>query len=87
MKINNIKVNKKDKEVIITLNTIFYPREYILRTAEKFKDICWSNLEGDPEGCLFLSLKPKKKEEIDLDFLGFEFMNHLLAEIKDEVNW
>lgn len=91
-KINNIKIiNKKGKggEVVVTINTVFYPKDYILRTAEKFENICWINLEGDPEGCLFLSLKPKKKDmkDIDLNSLGYEFMNHLLAEIKNEVNW
>jgi hypothetical protein len=87
-KTNNIKVNRKGKgEVVITINTLFYPKDYILRTAEKFEDICWTNLEGDPNGCLFLSLKPKKAKEIDLNSLGYEFMNHLLAEIKDEVSW
>lgn len=89
-KISNIKINRESKggkEVVITINTVFYPREYILRTAEKFRDICWAKFEGDSEGCLSLHLKPKKKFDVNLNTLGYEFMNHLLAEIKEEVNW
>ena len=85
-KINNIKINKKTNEVVVNINTVFYNNDYILRATERFKDICWTKLKGDPEGCLSLSLKPKRKGEIDLNALGFEFMNHLLAEVKSEVN-
>ncbi len=79
---NNIAVDEKNKEVKIMINTILYPKEIILKTAEKFEDLCWVELSGDPEGCMFLSLKPKT-EDIDYNDIGFEFMNHLLAELKE----
>lgn len=79
---SNISVDEKNKEVRIMINTIFYPKEYILKTAEKFEDFFWVKLDGDPEGCMSLSLKPKN-ENVDYSSVGLEFMNHLLAEIKE----
>ncbi len=79
---NNIKIDEKNKEVKIMINTIFYPKEFILKTAEKFEDFFWVKLTGDPEGCMSLSLKPKDGN-IDYVNVGFEFMNHLLAAAKE----
>ena len=79
---NNIAVDENNKEVKIMINTIFYPKDFILKTAEKFEDLCWVELSGDPEGCMSLSFKPKN-EDMDYNNIGFEFMNHLLAAIKE----
>ena len=79
---SNILVNQEDNEIKIIINTAFYPKEIILRNAENFKDLCWINLTGNPEGCVSLSLKLKNKN-LDCNKIGFEFMNHLLAEMKE----
>lgn len=79
---NNIKIDEKTKEVNIIINTIFYPKEFIIKTGERFKDSCWVELTGNPEGCMSISLKPKNGD-VDHVNIGFEFMNHLLAEIKE----
>lgn len=79
---NNIKIDEINKEVKIMINTIFYPKEQILETAEKFEDIYFANLSGDSEGCMLLSLKPKN-ETTDYRNVGLEFMNHLLASVKE----
>jgi hypothetical protein len=79
---NNIKIDEKTKEVNIMVNTMFYPKELIIKTGEIFKDFCWVRLDGDPEGCMLISLTPKN-EDVDNVNIGFEFMNHLLAGVKE----
>jgi len=79
---NNINIDEKTKEVNIIVNTIFYPNELIVKTGEIFKDLCYVRLGGDPEGCMLISLTPKN-ENVDNVNIGFEFMNHLLAGIKE----
>lgn len=79
---NNINIDEKTKEVNIIVNTIFYPNELIVKTGEIFKDFCYVRLGGDPEGCMLISLTPKN-ENVDNVNIGFEFMNHLLAGIKE----
>ena len=79
---NNILIDDKNKEVIINLNTVFYPEAFIIKTAEKFENFCWINLSGNSDKCVNVSLKPKD-DAISYDKVGFEFMNHLLATIKD----
>jgi hypothetical protein len=79
---SNILVNQKDNGIKIKINTAFYPKEIILKTAENFKDLCWIDLAENPEGCVSLCLKLKNKN-VDCNKIGFEFMNHLLAEMKE----
>ncbi|MEM2918469.1 MAG: HxsD-like protein [Candidatus Altiarchaeota archaeon] len=80
--LKNIKISKN--EFRIKLNLVLYPEEYILKTAKKFSDICSFNIieNTEEENAITISLKPKDKS-IDVKYAGYEFMNHVLSEIKN----
>lgn len=78
-RINNIRTDRKKNAVEITVNPAFYPIEIIEATAEKFSAACnISKNVGD--SCIKIVLKPKSP--MPLDTIGYEFMNHLLADLK-----
>ena len=72
----------KDNSVQITLNLEFYPKDKILKATQDFSDSCWTQIEGDAEKSLLVTLTPKS-DKIDLSTLGYEFCNYLLGIIKN----
>jgi hypothetical protein len=80
MRINNVRVGKGS--VLLTLNPDFYPPELVERTIEKFSDACSASVDEKDQKTL-VTLRPKGS--VPLKTLGYEFMNHLLADIKNEV--
>lgn len=78
-----ISVDNKNKSVIVNLNTKIYPSEFVMRAAHSFSESCWINIESDSENSMKLSLKPKS-DDIDLNILGYEFVNFVLGVIKNK---
>jgi len=65
------------------VNTDFYPFEIVKASAEEFSNVCRTNVRQFPE--TVVTLKPN--DESLLNTVGFEFMNYLLAAIKNEVEF
>lgn len=78
------KIEVKKNEIVIAINTLFYPKENIMNVVDRFNEFFWAQIEAQKDNFISLSLKPKK-DGIDLDTVGYEFMNHLLADVKDEI--
>lgn len=84
-----IEIDKNKKTVSVILNTNFYPKEKIEKAAKEFSEACKVRIENiknpspKKQNSLKLLLTPKKKG-IDLNTLGYEFCNYLLAEIKSQ---
>jgi len=78
------KVEVKNDEIVILVNTLFYPKDNVINTADKFNDFFWIQIEDGENNFLSLTLKPKSNE-IRLDTAGYEFMNHLLSDVKDDM--
>ena len=77
-----IELLKPLKRIRIKINSNLYPWEALIETLREFKDICeWetNKRNGDIELLLIV------KEDIDLEELTNEFMNHLLARGKELV--
>ena len=79
MKIVNM--DRKNNSVVLNLNTKIYKADAVLRVAQIFTEICRVDVNGDASGILKVMLKPKTKE-IGNKKIGYEFMNHILAEMK-----
>jgi len=83
VKPTNITIDKENKKISLKLNKSFYPKDNILKTAEKFFDACWIDVV-DSGDYFILNFKPKVSN-VELDILGYEFSSHLLASIKEEI--
>jgi His-Xaa-Ser system protein HxsD len=75
--INNLEIDKKGGYLIASVNPKIYPLEVIYSAAYVFLDRAYLLIDGDPEGEIFVQVKPKNKNE-DLEKLGNEFNNELL---------
>ena len=71
-----ITIGKDKKTVRIRINPVFYPREYIEEACKDFEALASIRMSTH-NGMVYLTLKPKKK--VDLNTLGFEFMNYILG--------
>lgn len=78
-----VQINKEKNEVVVNIDTNFYPSEDIMGATQAFSESCWVNVDGDAERILQVSLKPKSKE-INLDKLGYEFYNYVLGVIENK---
>ena len=77
----NIIVNRKDKVVKISINPMFYSKEHVKQACKDYEEICSTKMLTFKKKIQII-LKPKKS--VDLDILGFEFMNYLLSLSKIE---
>lgn len=71
------------KNVVVKLNPLIYPRIFALRVAEDLSDFCETKIAIEDDR-LLVSMTPKP--DVDRVQLGYEFMNHLLARIKNGVD-
>lgn len=74
-------VSFDNDNVIINLNIKFYPVEFILKAAQSFSESCWVNMGDCTDDVMKLSLKPKS-DDIDLNTVGYEFVNFVLGLVK-----
>jgi len=77
---NNIKVDSEAKAVVITVQSSFYPSEAIDMAADELSDICETEFDDD-DGTITIRLKPK--DGAPVEELGYEFLNHALACVKE----
>lgn len=74
-------IDRKKNTVLVGLNTKIYEIDKILKVAQTFTEVCWVNVDGDIDGTVQVRLKPKSKD-IGIKKVGYEFLNHVLAEMK-----
>ncbi len=72
----NIIVDKKNKVVNINVNSVFYPKGHVKQACKDYKEICSTKIMTSTKKIKII-LKPKKS--VDVNILGFEFMNYLLS--------
>jgi hypothetical protein len=76
-----VSLDRKSNSTLVNLNTKIYKIDKVLKVAQTFSDICWVNVDGDVGGMVQVKLKPKSKG-ISIKKIGYEFFNHVLAEMK-----
>ena len=76
-----VEIDRKKNTVLVKLNTRFYRLDSILKVAQEFSAVCKVNVEGDVENSVQVKLKPRTKDA-KINEIGFEFLNHVLAEMK-----
>lgn len=78
----NLKISKRGKRTELELSCDFYPERIIRKAAKDFGKILKADIE-EKGGKFVITLKPKRKG-IELEKATYEFMNYLLAEVKNE---
>ncbi|NYZ78835.1 hypothetical protein H0N99_01675 [Candidatus Micrarchaeota archaeon] len=76
-----VSIDQKKNTVLVNLSTKIYKIDKILKVAQTFTEACWVNVSGDVDGAVQVKLKPKSKD-ISTKKVGYEFLNHVLAEMK-----
>ncbi len=76
MEEKNIKIEKKENSVLVKINPKIYPLPIIYQAADVFIDKNFVFLDGDPEKEVLVTIKPKKKE--NLEKIAGDFNNELL---------
>jgi len=79
--VKSVNIDRKKNTALVTLNSKVYKIDNILKVAQTFTGACWVNVDGDVEGVVRVSLRPKSKD-ISVRKVGYEFFNHVLAEMK-----
>ena len=74
-KMENIQINKDDCSVLLRFNRKLYPDEIVETAKEHFAEVCI--FQEDDFG-----LKLIPKDILDLDIIGYEFLNYALGLIK-----
>lgn len=72
----NLKINKKENKVLVSINPKIYSLDVVYSASYVFLDKNYVFLDGDPEKMITVELKPK--ERYNLEKLGGEFNNELL---------
>jgi hypothetical protein len=67
-------------EVSVSINPSFYCYECVKKTKELFSEECKVIIKKRKD---LIEVKLKPKSKIDLEFLGYEFYNHLLNTLKE----
>jgi His-Xaa-Ser system protein HxsD len=73
---SNIKINKSENSVIVTIDTNIYNINVIYTTCYALIDKIYVHISGNPESELLIELKPK--DNYNLEKLGNEFENELI---------
>ena len=76
-KINNIKINEKDKCVLVSINPEIYSLDVVYSAAYILMDRAYVILDGDPKEEIMVELKAKDGNE-NLEVLARDFGNELL---------
>ena len=74
--LNNIRINKAENSVLVTVNPKIYPLEIVYSAAYVFIDRAYVLIDGDPEKEILVDLK--LKETGNVEELGREFNNELI---------
>lgn len=73
----NIKIDKRDNAVIVSVNPNIYPLEVVYSAAYMFLDKVYVFIDGNTDKEIFVKLKPKNKGE-NLEELAGLFNNELV---------
>ncbi|MEM4267386.1 MAG: hypothetical protein QXK37_00990 [Candidatus Woesearchaeota archaeon] len=83
-----MKINKKDKSIVITLNPKIYPLSVIYAASYVIIDRAYVILDGNPLSSINVYLKPKSEDllmQVGNDFLD-ELLNYAVHEAIAEQN-
>jgi His-Xaa-Ser system protein HxsD len=75
--LRNIEIDRKNNFLTISVNSKIYPLEIIYSASYVFLDRAYILIDGNPQGKIFIQMKPKSKTE-NLENLGNDFNNELL---------
>lgn len=75
-----ITINKNGNFAEIDINSFFYSNDVIEDTKDEFKDICDLKINRENERVI-INFSPKAN--ISINTITYEFVNHLLANLKN----
>ena len=74
---DNFTINKKENNIVISINPKIYPLSVIYSAAYVFLDRAYILIDGDPEEEIIIKIMLKERGS-DLEILGKDFNNELL---------
>ncbi|MBN2013753.1 MAG: HxsD-like protein [Candidatus Altiarchaeota archaeon] len=78
-----VSVDERKNRVVAVFDTRFYTPESIKSSAEDFEDCCRLQIRSWKDD-ITVVLSPKSRD-INLDFLGYEFYNYVLARMRSKM--
>lgn len=79
-----MKIVSKEGKALIKISREIYPKEYVLTVVREFQDIADICIKNENDK---INLEFVPKENIPLERIIYEFMNFLLARIKEDIKW
>jgi len=77
----NLRINPRGRTVELNLNHLLYPEDIVKKAAEDFGKVCDTIIERRGER---INIKMKLKvRKIKIDRVVYDFVNYLLAEVKN----
>lgn len=77
LSVDNLEVDEKTGNVVISVNPKIYPMNTIFSAAYILVDKAWVLIDGDPNEEIIVQLR-RKDSKIDLEALGRQFNNELV---------
>jgi len=77
----NLKINPKGRTAELNLNHLLYPEDVVKKAANDFGKVCDTIVERKG-GRIKVKIK-LKGGELKIDKIAYDFVNYLLAEIKN----
>ena len=78
MSVDNLEVDEKTGNVVISVNPKIYPMNTIFSAAYILVDKAWVLIDGDPNEEIIVQLR-RKDAKINLEELGRQFNNELVS--------
>ncbi|MBU0758328.1 MAG: HxsD-like protein [Nanoarchaeota archaeon] len=80
----DMQIDKKNREVKIVLDTVFYGYGAILQAGKDYLEHAWVFIDGDVNDKVLVTMKPKK-DDLDVETIGYEFCNYVLGLMQNAI--
>ncbi len=77
--------DEKNNEIRILLPTNLYPIQGIILASSKFTLDFWIYIDGDPAKEILVCIQPKNEKIETPEILFNEYMNHIIAGVKEVI--
>lgn len=78
-------IKKKEKKIVLRINLDFYPLECFFQSLDDFNDLLKLREVKEGNGNVIVVELLATSKNVDLEKLGYEFMNDMLAKIQERI--